>query len=134
MIARLTCAFALALTALVFTPPPARASEAPKAAVSTSHYLAFTGVTATVRTANRRGVLAMDGSLDVPDTGLRKRAEQMNPRLRAAYAQALMIYAGGLPPGRPIDPEYLVHEMQRQTDMVLGKPGAKFLIGSLLVN
>ena len=127
---------ALALAAVLACAVPVAANEAPaKGTASAGHYLPFPGVTASVRTnAARRAVLAMDATLDVPDATLRGRAQGLGPRLRAAYAQALMVYAGGLPPGRPLDPEYLGREMQRQTDMVLGKPGAKFLIGSLLVN
>ena len=115
---------------------PVRAAEAlAKGSTSTSHYLPFPGVTASVMVSGvRRGVLAMDASLDVPSDALRVRAQQMNPRLRAAYAQSLMIYAAGIPPGRPLDPDYLSREMQRQTDQVLGTAGAKFLIGTILIN
>ena len=129
-------AFSLLCAALMLIAAPAQAAEATaKGAGSSGHYLPFPGVTATVMTSGvRRGVLAMDASLDVPNEALRNRAQQLNPRLRAAYAQSLMIYAAGMPPGRPLDPDYLSREMQRQTDMVLGAAGAKFLIGSILIN
>ncbi len=131
MIARL----ALALLLACAVPAISGANEAPKAPATTGRYLTFPGVTASIfRTSQRRGVLAMDASLNIPDAALRTRATSLNPRLRAAYAQSLMVYAAGVPPGRPLDPSYLSHEMQRQTDLVLGKSGAKFLIGSLLVN
>ena len=122
--------------ALVLTAAPALASEAPaKGAAPTSHYLAFPTLTATVfRTDRRRGVMAVDATLDIPDNALRARAASLQPRLRAAYAQALNVYAASLPAGRPADPEYLSREMQRQTDQAIGKPGAKFLLGSILIN
>jgi len=131
MIARL----ALVLM-LIAAPCLVSANEKPKApSGGAGRYLVFNGVTATIfRTSQRRGVLALDASLDVPDEALRARAASLNPRLRAAYAQSLTIYAAGIPAGRPLDPDYLSREMQRQTDMVLGKPGAKFLIGSILIN
>lgn len=127
---------ALILAAVLLTASPAVASEAPaKAAAPTSHYIAFPTLTATIfRTDRRRGVLAVDANLDVPDEKLRARAASLAPRLRAAYAQSLTVYAAGLPPGRPADPDYLTREMQRQTDAAIGKPGAKFLLGSILVN
>jgi hypothetical protein len=115
---------------------PALASEEPaKDAAPNSHYIEFSTLTATVlRPDRRRGVMAVDATLDIPDAKLRARAASLTPRLRAAYSQALNVYAAGLPPGRPADPDYLVREMQRQTDFAIGRPGAKFLLGSILVN
>jgi hypothetical protein len=113
----------------------AAGAPAAKGATATGRYLAFTGVTASIMRPNKsRGVLAIDASLDIPDAALRRRAESLNPRLRAAYSQSLTIYAAGLQPGRPLDPAYLSRELQRQTNSVLGQPGATFLIGSILVN
>lgn len=121
---------------LLFGSGPALASEAPaKGAGPTGHYLEFSTLTATVfRPDRRRGVMVVDASLDIPDAALRARAASLTPRLRAAYAQALNVYAAGLPPGRPADPEYLSREMQRRTDAAIGRPGAKFLLGSILIN
>ncbi len=111
------------------------AAEEPKAAAPTGHYIEFSTLTATVlRPDRRRGVMAVDATLDIPDAALRARAVSLTPRLRAAYSQALNVYAAGLPPGRPADPDYLSREMQRQTDFAIGRPGAKFLLGSILVN
>jgi hypothetical protein len=124
----------LALFAAAGTPAFA-AEGSTKSAAAPQHYLQFPGVTASVMGAGgRRGVLAMDASLDIPDDALRSRATSLTPRLRAAYAQSLNIYAGSLSPGRPVDPDYVSLEMQRQTNAVIGKSGAKFLIGSILVN
>lgn len=111
------------------------AEEQPKGVASTTHYVAFPSLTTTVfRSDRRRGVMAVDAVLDVPDNALRARVSLLMPRLRAAYAQALAVYAASLPPGRPADPDYLVRELQRQTDAAVGRPGAKFLLGSILVN
>jgi hypothetical protein len=132
----MTRLISLSLALVLLSSSAALASEAPaKGAASTSHYVAFPTLTATVfRTDRRRGVLAVDASLDVPDNALRNRVVALTPRLRAAYAQVLTVYAAGLPPGRPADPDYLTREMQRQTDMAVGRSGAKFLLGSILVN
>jgi hypothetical protein len=130
---RLACA---SLAVLLLTTDPAAAAEgAAKGVASTTHYIAFPGLTATVfRSDRRRGVMAVDATLDVPDNALRTRVSALTPRLRAAYAQTLTTYAAGLPPGRAADPDYLARELQRQTDTAVGKPGAKFLLGSILVN
>ncbi len=125
----------IGLAALSLTGPAHAAEVAAKGATPSSHYIPFPTLTATIlRTDRRRGVMAVDATLDVPDEKLRARAASLAPRLRAAYAQSLTVYAAGLPPGRPADPDYLSKEMQRQTDAAIGKPGAKFLLGSILVN
>ena len=126
----------LALAAVLFCSDLAFAAEAPvKGVASTTHYVAFQGLTATVfRSDRRRGVMAVDATLDVPDNALRTRVSALTPRLRAAYAQTLTVYAASLPPGRPVDADYLARELQRQTDLAVGRPGATFLLGSILVN
>ncbi|MDZ4374332.1 MAG: hypothetical protein U1C74_23320 [Phenylobacterium sp.] len=88
----------------------------------------------TVQRGRRRGVLAVDLGLDIPDEALRIRAEQSTPRLRAAYLQVIQSYAAGLPQGALPNADYIGQTLQRQTDAVLGKPGAKVLLGSIIVN
>jgi hypothetical protein len=80
------------------------------------------------------GVMTVETGLDIPDEGLRKVANQSIPRLRAAYAQILTAYSGGLNNGAAPNADYLALELQRQTDLVLGRPGAKFLLGTILLN
>lgn len=92
-------------------------------------------LTATIiRSSGRRGVLTVEAELDIPDEKLRTRAAASIPRLRAAYAQALQIYAAGLPAGMPADPDQIGATLQRQTDQVLGRAGARLLLGSILSN
>ena len=92
-------------------------------------------MTATVtRRDGRRGVLTVETGIDVPDRRLRDYAEASMPRLRAAYAQVLMTYGAQLSPGTAPNADYLSRELQRQTDRVLGKPGARLLLGTILVN
>lgn len=90
--------------------------------------------TSILRRNGSRGVMTMEVGIDVPDEKLRGLATQSTPRLRAAYAQVLQIYASGLPAATPPDPDYLAQKMQRETDRLLGKPGAKLLVGTILVN
>ena len=98
-------------------------------------YLQFQTLTATViRSSGRRGVLTVEAGLDIPSVGLRTRALQIQPRLRAAYVQRLQIYVSGLPPEVAPDPDYLSRALQQETDRLLGEPGAHFLLGAILVN
>jgi hypothetical protein len=92
-------------------------------------------LTATVfRPDGRRGVLTVEAGVDVPDAALRDRANLSQPRLRAAYVQFLESYAGGLAPGAPPDADYISSQLQNQTNLVLGRPGARLLLGSILIN
>ena len=88
----------------------------------------------TVRGRGGRGVLSVDCGLDVPDAALRTRAEQSTPRLRAAYVQTVQAYAAGLPAGALPNAEYIAQALQRQTDAILGRPGARILLGAIVVN
>jgi len=98
-------------------------------------YLQLETLTATAMHADgRRGVLTVEIGLDIPDAGLRERANLSRPRLRAAYVQRLQIYAAGLAPDAPPDPDYLSRALQQETDRVLGRAGAKVLLGAILVN
>lgn len=98
-------------------------------------YIAIATLTATVVKPNgRRGVLSVDLGLDVPDKGLREKAQLVLPRLRAAFVQTVQIYAAGMPQGPPPSVDYLSRELQRQTDVTLGQKGAKLLLGSVLMN
>jgi hypothetical protein len=65
---------------------------------------------------------------------LRARVNLVLPRLRAAYLQVLQTYVYSLNPGAPPDPDYLLMSLQRETDRVLGRPGAKLLLGAMQVN
>jgi hypothetical protein len=82
----------------------------------------------------RRGVLSVDCGLDVPNPELRTLAEESIPRLRAAYAPVVRSYAAGLPTGALPNADYIGRQLQRQTDALLGRPGARVLLGAIIVN
>lgn len=82
----------------------------------------------------RRGVLSVDCGLDVPDEKLRTLAEQSIPRLRAAYFQTIQTYAAGLAPAALPNADYIAGVLQRQTDTILGRPGARLLLGAIIVS
>jgi hypothetical protein len=129
-------ALLLLAAALAVLPAIARAGDGePKKKTGGESYLPIETLTAyTSKPGGRRGVMTVDVGIDVPDASLRNRAELVLPRLRAAYVQTVQIYAGGLPAGAPPNPDFLARNLQRSTDQVLGRPGAKVLMGAVLVN
>jgi hypothetical protein len=125
---------ALGLAAAVLPTAAARAGDDKKKTGGES-YLPIDTLTAyTTKPNGRRGVMTVDCGLDIPDANLRSRAQLVLPRLRAAYVQQVQIYAGGLPGGLPPNPDFLARNLQRSTDEILGKPGARVLMGAVLVN
>ncbi|KQY35382.1 hypothetical protein ASD21_11400 [Caulobacter sp. Root1455] len=123
------------LAAASLAAPPAFAGhgKAEKAAPVT--YFALQPLTATtIRRDGRRGVMTLETGVQSPDPALMERAQQSEPRLRAAFAQVLMTYTANLPRGAAPDLNYLGGQMQDAADKVLGRKGAKVLLGSAMVN
>jgi hypothetical protein len=111
------------------------AAEAAKKKGGGASYIQLDTLMGTVtRLDGRRGVMTVEVGVDVADAGLHARAAQSTPLLRANFAEVVRIYAAGLPPGSPPNADYLARELQRQTDMTLGRPGARLLLGAILVN
>jgi hypothetical protein len=125
----------LSLAALAALPAAAHASGAEKKKSGGGSYVPLqTLLGTTIRASGGRGVLSVDCGLDVPDEGLRTRAEQSVPRLRAAYVQTIQAYAAGLASGALPNADYIAQALQRQTDAILGRPGARVLLGAIIVN
>jgi hypothetical protein len=82
----------------------------------------------------RRKILSIECGLDVPDGGLHNRAEQSRLILRDAYLRWILVYAASLSPGTPPNPDAIEAELQRETDHILGRPGARFILGTVMVN
>jgi len=82
----------------------------------------------------RRKILSVECGLDIPDSGLRDRAQKSLLLLRDAYLRWLTVYAASLPPLAPPDPDAIETQMQRETDRILGRPGARFVLGTVMVN
>jgi hypothetical protein len=98
-------------------------------------YLPVDAITGTTNKAGgRRGVLSVDCGLQIEDPKLREYADKSMPRLRAAYVQTIQVYAAGLPSGSEPNVDFIVQALQRQTDMVLKRTGAKLLIGAVVAN
>jgi hypothetical protein len=123
------------LLAFAALPALARADEERKKKGGGASYIQLDTLMATVtRIDGRRGVMTVEVGVDVADAALHARAAQSTPLLRANFAEVLRIYAAGLPPGAPPNADYLARELQRQTDATLGRPGARLLLGAVLIN
>lgn len=98
-------------------------------------YTQFPALTASLfRGDGRRGVLSVEAGVDCPDAAVKARADLLGPRLRDAYVQYLAAYAASLAPGSAPDADQISAALQHKTDMVVGRPGAKLLLGTILVN
>ncbi len=132
--ALLGLALAAGVTGVAHASAPKKDGD-PKKRTGGSSYLPIQTLTATTnKPGGRRGVFTVECGLDVPDANLRTRAEQSVPRLRAAFVQTVQIYAAGLEPAALPSADYLSQALQRQTNLVLGKPGARFLLGAIVVS
>lgn len=112
----------------------ARKTGGKGAAAPQASYVRLPTITANVRRpGGARGVMTVETGLDTPDTALRARVAQSQPRLRAAYAEVVQRSANILLPGAPPDLERLVAQLQAATDRTLGRAGARLLIGTVMV-
>jgi hypothetical protein len=120
-------ALALSLPAAVHAEDKGKQAKQP--------YLQLDTIAASVvRPNGRHGVLTVEVGLDAGDPALRDKLELYQPMLRSAYVSALQPYALGISPGAPPNADYIAAVLQRETDRVLGRRGARLLVGSILIN
>lgn len=82
-----------------------------------------------------RGQFQVWLGMDVPDEALRARAEEIKPRLRDAWLSRLSQYASiTLRQRKPANIDDVSRLLQSTADQTLGKPGARVLLGSVVVN
>jgi hypothetical protein len=113
---------------------PAAASSGGGGGGTQASYLGLPTVTGNVRRpGGALGVMTVEVGVDTPDAALRARVAQSAPRLRAAYAQVVQQQAGMLLPGAAPDVERLVAALQGATNTVMGRAGARLLIGTVMV-
>ena len=113
----------------------ASASETEKKKGGGLSYIQMPALTATIiRPTGKRGVLTVELGLDVLDTKLHDRAAASTPRLRDAYVRFLQTYAASIPPAGLPNPDTIAAALQRSTDQVLAQPGARLLVGTIMVN
>jgi len=126
----------LALAAVFgLVPAVALASGGEKKKGGGLSFIQIRAVMATImRRDGTRGVITVECGIDVANERLREKANASQPRLRAAYAAFVQTYAAGMPASALPDADYLSRELQRVTDQTLGAKGAKFLLGTILIN
>ena len=123
---------AVALTPAAVAPAAAKASSG-GAPASADTYFRLPVVTASLLFANgRRGVLSIETGLDVPDAALRTRAQQSQPRLRAAFNTAAQRFANSLRPGMAPNVDQLAGELQAAANATRGRQGARVLLGTVM--
>jgi flagellar basal body-associated protein FliL len=82
----------------------------------------------------RNSTLTIEIGLDVPDEKFRDVVSTYVPRLRDAYVSRIQSYAMTLGGSKLVDTDYLQRELQAITNAQLKAPGAKLLLGSIMVN
>ena len=125
----------LALAALaLMAPAVATAGEGEKKKGGGASFIQMPALAATVtRSTGVRGVMTVEIGVDAPGP-LHDLAFAAQPRLRAACLEVLQIYTAGMPTGTVPNADYIAANMQRQVDAVLGKRGARLLLGTILIN
>ena len=79
------------------------------------------------------GAIIVDMGLDVPDAGLRNRAQLNAPLLRDALRTALSTYASTYYRDHTApDPTIMTRLLQTAVDRTLGAPGARVLLANVL--
>ena len=141
-------AFALTLTSVASahaSPPPSsgdghgappQQTQRGRSITSSPDFVPLAPLTATLQADYRlRGILQIEAGLEIPDSRLRARAEEMMPRLRNAYVTQLSIYAGAnYRYGEMPDAERISMMLQRATNEVLGQEGARVLLGMVVIH
>ncbi len=137
MLRRMRFAFILLAAALLATPATAQPQQSPdrqQRLTSADSYVPMpTLSTGVLSRYSAAGTLVVDMGLDIPDAGLRNRAQSNAPRLRDALRTALATYATTYYRDRTApDPSTLTRLLQGSVDRTLGAPGARVLLTNII--
>ncbi len=126
----------LSLLVLAANPMPALAGAKPaEHRGGTITYVHLPGLTTNVLRANGHwGVVTLEAGLDIPDDKLRLRVQHSIPLLMDGYTRALAGIGPSVRPGSQPDLDRVSTQLQSITDRILGRTGAVFLVGSVIVN
>lgn len=90
--------------------------------------------TATVmRPQGRRAIMSVESTLVIADGALLERAKLSKPRLNAAFADVVRSEANRMLPDAVPDLNALTRALQSAADRVLGRGGARVLLGTVMV-
>ena len=84
--------------------------------------------------SNRHGTMSVDMGLYASDAKLSSQVKLYQPRLQDAYISKLQAYAADLNARSMVNTDYISGQLQQVTDQILGRTGAKVLLGSVLMN
>jgi len=113
---------------------PALASP-PKKKGGGQSYTQFRTINVFTEAGRRRhGTLSVDMGLYSDDSRLVEQIRLYQPRLQDAYVARLQAYAGTLGAGDPVSTDFIAMQLQSATDAILGRKGAKVLLGTILLN
>jgi len=127
-------AFCLSLSAAAMAATTVHAEDEKKKGGGKG-YTQFPMITVfTQANATHHGTLSIDMGLYTDDTKLQAQIKTYMPRLQDAYLSRLQGYANGMNARSLADPDYVSLQLQQATDKVLGRAGAKVLLGSVLLN
>jgi hypothetical protein len=127
--------FVLVALILIAAAPALAAEKADRKKGGGENFIQLPTLTATVlKPGGERGVITVEVGVDVPDAGLRRRAQQSIPLLRDAFTREMLTYAPSLAAGGAPNPDIISIQLQRAADRTLGRSGAKVLLGTILIN
>jgi hypothetical protein len=135
----LASAFLFAMLAPALAEPPSKAKvevdPQAKRITGSEAYVPTFGLRASISHGfNVSGVLAVDAGLDVPSAKMRKRVEQLRPRLMSEMRDAVLNYASlSYIVGDKPDADMLSARMQKAVDGVLGPGEARVALASVIV-
>ncbi|MFT4074554.1 MAG: Tat pathway signal protein [Asticcacaulis sp.] len=113
---------------------PALASE-PKKKGGGEGYTQFKTINVfTAASRRRHGTMSVDMGLYSDDPKLVDQIKIFQPRLQDAYLSRLQAYAGTLNSTSVVDTDFIAMQLQSATDSILGRKGAKVLLGTILLN
>lgn len=90
--------------------------------------------TFTAASRRRHGTMSVDMGLYSDDPKLVDQIKLFQPRLQDAYLSRLQVYASTLNSTSVVDTDFVVMQLQSATDTILGRKGAKVLLGTILLN
>ena len=126
--------FLTSLSLAGLMPAVALASE-PKKKGGGDGYTQFKTINVFTEAGRRRhGTLSIDMGLYSEDTKLVEQIKLYQPRLQDAYVAKLQAYAGTLNSSAMVNTDFIAMQLQSATDSILGRKGAKVLLGTILLN
>lgn len=128
-------ATALVLPGLVLPGTAARANAPEKKKGGGLAYTQFPMISVFTRgTGAKHGTMSVEIGLYADDPKLTELVKLYLPRLQDAYVTKLQGYAANLNASSLVDTDYIATQLQTVTDQILGRKGARVLLGSILLN